>query len=191
MERLVPCYILAGGHSSRFGSNKALARADGLELLLHMVRAVQPVSNAVTLVGRSQGQYDQLGLCRTIGDTVADLGPVGGLATALADLAPQQAAKGPWLLLCPCDVLGLQTAWLQTLLKGRHPDHLAVAFKGQRWEPLPGLYHVDALPAVQAAIDQGQLSLWRTLQRCSPAALPLPEQWEQARRVNRPEDLPG
>ncbi len=185
----VPAYVLAGGRSSRFGSDKARAEVNGLPLIQHVVRALQPLVSSVTVVAAVDGHYDDLGL-PTIGDLRPDLGPVGGLATALAHNAAQGGAS-PWLLMAPCDVLGLRRAWLEQLLAHPRKGHHAVAFRGDRWEPLPGLYHLDARSVVDAAISEERLSLWRMVERCLPAAPTPPADWDTQRKVNRPGDLEG
>lgn len=184
----VPAYVLAGGRSSRFGSNKARAEVDGLPLILHVVRALSPLVSSVTVVAAAPGQYDDITDLETIGDLRPDLGPVGGLATALNHQAGQAAAS-PWLLLAPCDLLDLRRRWLEQLLAHERTGHRAVAFHKERWEPLPGLYHRDVLAELEQAMTAGRLSLWRLLERCAPAALDPPDDWHTLRKVNRPEDI--
>lgn len=186
MSDRVPLYVLAGGRSSRFGSNKARAEVEGLPLIQHVIRALEPLASRVTVVAREQGQYADLGL-HTIGDLQPELGPMGGLATALADL--HLTPDEPWLLLAPCDLLGLRRQWLQELLARPRQEHLVVAFRGSRWEPLPALYHRDVQPEVESRVAAGRRSIWRLVERCRPLALAPPPSWEAMRRVNRPEDL--
>jgi len=70
--------VLAGGRSSRFGSDKAVALLAGQSLLDHAVAALRPHVDAVVVVGRAvEGQP-------MIADWPAlDLGPMGGIAGAL------------------------------------------------------------------------------------------------------------
>ena len=50
MTELVPAYILSGGRSSRFGSDKARALAAGKPLILHAADTVAPVAASITVV---------------------------------------------------------------------------------------------------------------------------------------------
>lgn len=70
--------VLAGGRSSRFGSDKATALLDGQSLLDHAVAALRPHVDAVVVAGREiAGQP-------LIADWPAPgLGPMGGIAGAL------------------------------------------------------------------------------------------------------------
>lgn len=71
--------ILAGGQSSRFGSDKALARLGEATLLDHALAALAPHCAALIVCGRDRAPV------ATVADLPApDLGPLGGLAGALA-----------------------------------------------------------------------------------------------------------
>lgn len=74
--------VLAGGRSSRFGSDKALARFAGRTLIDHALAALRPHVDAVAIVGRAHGDVPG------IADWPApDLGPLGGLCGALRHAA--------------------------------------------------------------------------------------------------------
>lgn len=70
--------VLAGGRSSRFGSDKAEALLEGQSLLDHALRALVPHVDAVVVAGRTMAGQPP------IADWPApDLGPLGGIAGAL------------------------------------------------------------------------------------------------------------
>jgi molybdopterin-guanine dinucleotide biosynthesis protein A len=71
--------ILAGGASRRFGSDKALAMIDGRPMLDHVVERLCVQCDALVVVGR-----DWPGLPRVDDCPAPGLGPLGGLAGALA-----------------------------------------------------------------------------------------------------------
>jgi molybdenum cofactor guanylyltransferase len=71
--------IFAGGQARRFGSDKALAGIEGLPMLDHVARALAAECEAVIVVGRHWP-----GLERVEDRPRGDLGPLGGLAGALA-----------------------------------------------------------------------------------------------------------
>src|SRR5437879_3536860 len=109
MDR-IPVYILAGGKSRRFGSDKARAILDGKPLILHVADALRPIASSLTVVADISGKYDDLALT-TITDLQPGLGPLGGLFTALND------CRHPWLLLAPCDFAGIQPRWIETWIE--------------------------------------------------------------------------
>jgi molybdopterin-guanine dinucleotide biosynthesis protein A len=180
----LPLYIVAGGRSARFGSDKARAELEGAPLLIHAARALEPVTSSVTVVADRADKYADLGL-RTIADRATGLGPLGGLQAALEDLPPGD----DWLLLGSCDLLGLRARWVEALREAAVDPHGVVAFRAERWEPMPALYHRRVLLAVNAAIAADELTLWRLIERCDPAALPVPAGWDTVAQVNTPADL--
>lgn len=100
--------VLAGGRSSRFGSDKAVALYRGRSLLDHAIAALDPLVADVVLAGRAHPYL------RTVADRPGPgLGPLGGLNGALALAA---AERFDAVLSVPCDVPGLDAAGLRPLL---------------------------------------------------------------------------
>jgi molybdopterin-guanine dinucleotide biosynthesis protein A len=144
----VPAYILAGGNSRRFGSDKARATLHGRPLILALSNQLVELGFKITVVGKQDGQYADLGL-DTIGDIEPDGGPIGGLWTALTH------QRTGWILLCSCDMLGIDESWILALIdrQQREPDAAAVVAKDDIWQPFPALYHTQLLtrPAARDA----------------------------------------
>jgi molybdopterin-guanine dinucleotide biosynthesis protein A len=91
--------ILAGGMARRFGSDKALASIDGRSMLDHVADRLRPQCDALMVAGR-----DWPGLDRIDDRPTPGLGPLGGLAGALA-----VARSGGFdaVLTAGCDLPGL------------------------------------------------------------------------------------
>jgi molybdopterin-guanine dinucleotide biosynthesis protein A len=66
--------VLAGGRSSRFGSDKAMALLNGKTLLDHARASLAPHVAELVICGRADGLADR---------PHADMGPLGGLNAAL------------------------------------------------------------------------------------------------------------
>jgi molybdopterin-guanine dinucleotide biosynthesis protein A len=146
------------------------------------------VAAGLTVVAEREGSYQDLGL-RTIEDRRHGLGPIGGLHRALEDQAQRVEEAGDWLLLASCDLLGVRACWIEDLLIRRERGARVVAFRQQRWEPMPALYHLDLLPLVVKQIEQGPLALWQLIERAEHVQLPYPEDWSDTVQVNTPRDL--
>ncbi len=127
-------YILAGGRSSRFGSDKARATVDDIPLVVRLQQSIaQNISSQNFVIANKVDAYRDLGLA-TLADDVPHLGPVSGIATALqhfqntpafvenatsyesdcrlqiADLIASQ-----WCLILSCDLLEWHNEWLLCL----------------------------------------------------------------------------
>jgi len=180
----VPVYILAGGRSRRFGSDKARALLQGKPLILHVAEALRPFASSITAVADTAGKYDDFGL-RTIADLRPGLGPLGGLASALAHCGES------WLLLTACDLPGIAQPWIETLLSANRDTRQVVAFRSDRWQPMPALYHQSITALVGEQIQRDRLAFQCLLDRASSAAQPLPHDWPATAGVNTPQELEG
>jgi molybdopterin-guanine dinucleotide biosynthesis protein A len=130
--------ILAGGASTRFGSDKALALFAGKPLLQHAIDALAPQVDTIVIVG-----HDWPGFARVDDLPAPGLGPIGGLCGALGHGLLHGFDA---VLVAPCDTLGLP-ADLATRL-GPGP---AVA-RGQR---SIGLWPSNLAPALLARLTSG------------------------------------
>ncbi len=120
--------VLAGGQSSRFGSDKALAALGGQTLLARAVASLEAQCDSVIVVGR--------------GD-VADrprsgMGPLGGINAALHHAAANDYAD---VLTCGVDCGGLAPDTLAELTPA--PAYVAD-------QPVIGLWPASAAPTLDA-----------------------------------------
>lgn len=101
--------VLAGGRSSRFGSDKALALVHGKPLLAHAIESLRQVTQDIVVCGRDWP--GEMSLCDR---PAADMGPLAGLNAAL----DHGSAQGfDWVLSLACDTPFLDTAILLNLIE--------------------------------------------------------------------------
>lgn len=194
--------VLAGGRSTRFGTDKLAAMVDGRPLLHHAILAVAAVSDEVVVVIRSDGPRPHLPTdaevgVRVVRDAVADGGPLAGLATGLA------AARGQLAIVVGGDQPSLVAAvlaelllWLGPDVDGPSLDAVALAEDGMV-RPLPAALRVAAVrPIAAALLDAGVRSLVGLLEQLRVGTLE-PERWRaldpdgaSLRDVDTPDDLP-
>ncbi|MCA9134425.1 MAG: molybdenum cofactor guanylyltransferase [Planctomycetales bacterium] len=150
-----PAYILAGGKSSRFGSDKALVRVQGEVLLPRLRRQLVHQGHAVFIIADRRQRYRQLHMDCLV-DQVPDRGPLAALATALQHRRGQWGAG--WSLLLSCDQIEWQPDWYPQLANAAHTGLEAITFweediqQKRLLQPLPGLYHTCLLPAVETLL---------------------------------------
>jgi molybdopterin-guanine dinucleotide biosynthesis protein A len=175
----LPAYILAGGQSSRFGSDKALASLHGKPLIQRIAEAAASRCQPITAIGHRLDEYKPLGL-RTIVDTIPDCGPMGGLHAALQD-----ACDHCWLLLLSCDLLQLQSHWIDALLDARTECAPAVAYRHDgRWQPLLALYQTSLIDEVRSRLATHRFAMHRLLDDIACVHCPLPADWPDILQVN-------
>ena len=183
---MVPAYILAGGRSRRFGSDKARADVGGRAMIVRVADAA-PAPVPVWAVADVAGKYDDLGVA-TLADAEPGRGPLGGLAAALAHAAEAGHRR---VLVLACDQPGVGPL-LPPLLEH---DAEVVAYRSDGHpRPLPGLYATALLPEVAALLIAGgdrPPGPRRVIQTCHGrgTAVLLPLVTPPA-DVNRPGDVP-
>lgn len=101
--------ILAGGLSSRFGSNKALTPIDGRPIIERVLGVVHDLSDDLYLITNTPDLYQHLGL-RMVADILPEGGALRGLHTALS------SSEREWVLCLACDMPFVQPALLTHLL---------------------------------------------------------------------------
>ena len=186
--------ILAGGHSSRFGSNKALFAPNGETLISKAAGLLRSVAREV-LVSASQtnaGDYDFLGL-EIVVDQHPDSGPMGGLETLL------QRCTTPWLLVLTCDmpfvdkdalvtmISSLAGELDNTLCQRDRPHALAWQCCDGSISPFPLLIERSALPILQSRMRTGSLSMKGLLSDLDTYYIMSPYN-RLLSNINRPED---
>ena len=150
---LVTALILAGGKATRLGG------VDKRELVVEgrtiFERQLAVLAGFPILVSSAR----ELPGVRTVRDTIADAGPLAGIAAGLA------AAHTPWLLVLAGDMPYMTRAVIDRLLARAGDDVDAVGVRvGGLPEPLVCVLRVAVfLPLVQARLARGELKASRLL----------------------------
>lgn len=184
-------FILAGGRSSRFGSDKARALVYGQPLLLRLAQQVSSLTHRpITLVVDEPQRYSDFAI-PAISDVQPHLGPMGGLYSAI-DHIVKRGDEG-WVLLLPCDLLEYSEAWNHRLwnqLQTAQPLAQAIAFFDEDWLPFPALYHSTLFQKLHLAIQSKQFSPRKFLSTLGPAAIPLsPQELPELKSANTVQEL--
>ena len=183
--------ILAGGRSSRFGSNKALFAPDGERLIERAVRLLRPFC-AQVLVSASHANADAyrfLGL-DIVEDLHADCGPLGGLEALLTQCAT------PWMFILACDMPYVSSDALLTMAGlPQLSEALGGTIQAFAWKnkiegsvsPFPLLIRRSVLPSLQKQMSTGRLGVKTFLSTLNTYYIPT-DSTLLLRNVNRPED---
>ncbi len=147
----VQAAILAGGESRRMGRPKLLLDFRGNSFIAHLLLQLQQQVNSVMIAGAPDPrQLADLGI-DVLPDAVADCGPLGGMATALAH------ARRDWLLVAPCDNPVLPPDYAARLLQAARERQAALAYvrKQGREQPLYAIVRRELLASLQAYLAGG------------------------------------
>jgi molybdenum cofactor guanylyltransferase len=156
--------VLAGGRSSRFGLDKALASWRGQTLLEHALDGLAGCAERF-VVGGDAARYGFAGV-RVYADPEPHQGSLFGLARAL------EVAAHPRVAVTACDMPRLTAAYW-TFLAGLEPaDAVIPENAAGQLEPLAAIYARTCLLPVTDAIEESELKMTGWLGRVSVRAVP-------------------
>jgi molybdenum cofactor guanylyltransferase len=179
--------VLAGGHSTRMGRDKAQLEINGEPLLKRITDLGLSVSRPVIVVTSWPDRYRDIvdSRCQFVVDRFTD-GPLVGFAEGLS------AVETAWVLLLSCDLPNLDQTTVETWIQSLDTvPSAAIAYlpQGEKgWEPLCGFYRQRCGESLPTFIAGGGRSFQQWLQSQVVEVLPVCD-----RRVlfnwNRPEEL--
>lgn len=177
--------ILAGGESSRMGSDKSLLNYHGLPQTEHLYNLAKEI-NLPSYISCKPQQMDRLELSHLpiITDRFSGFGPLGGILSAMAT-HPDKA----WLVVA-CDLPLLTTATMNELILARDPLKQATAYFNQerkQFEPLFAIYEPGIYSRMLHFLGEGFSCPQKVLYNSSVKVLPLTTQGK-LQNVNTPED---
>jgi molybdenum cofactor guanylyltransferase len=151
---MISGYVLAGGGSTRFGRDKALAEIGGRAMLLRMHELLGRVAGKVTVIAAPE-KYASLGF-KCVADRWPGEGPLGGILTALED-AGARNEKSEWNLILSCDMPFLTQDWLRFLANRAAKSNAQVVFprSASGPEPLCACWQTGAAAKLRSGFERG------------------------------------
>ena len=150
--------VLAGGQSSRMGSDKALIQIDGRSLLDRALDRLDRHVSEFLVIGDPE-KYGHIGPF-VFADNNPGNGPLGGITTAM------RYASNDNLLVLACDMPAVNDKLLE-LLKSRLGNFTdaVVPVHGDHVEPLCAAYHRRCSSIFNFALDRGELKMQMVLEK--------------------------
>ncbi len=161
-ESLVRGYVLAGGASSRFGTDKAFAELQGKSMLARTAEMISSVCSDVAVVApENKASGAKL---RTVPDRWPGQGPLGGILTALLDVQ-KEMPQDSWSLIVSCDMPFLTADWLRFLVERALESgaEAVVPKSAQGWEPLCACWKTSAAEIVLPNFEAGTRKITEAL----------------------------
>ncbi|MBI4061077.1 MAG: molybdenum cofactor guanylyltransferase [Elusimicrobia bacterium] len=149
--------VLAGGRSSRFGANKALADWKGATLVETVIGSLLEVLPKVLVATKNAGELEflQNARVRIVEDLHRDGHPMGGLLSAL------QRVETNRVFVAACDMPFVRPELIEALWVSRADyDAVIPVWRGKR-QPLCGIYSRDCAGIMRASIREDELGISR------------------------------
>ena len=161
-------YVLAGGGSTRFGRDKALAQFDSTPLLVRIATLARTCIEEVMVVATAEKYRDLDPHLEIIKDRWPGEGPLGGIITALQHTASTDPAA-EWNLILSCDMPFLNAEWLNFLVdraRASAPEiQVILPHSTHGPEPLCACYRTNAADALKNVFDRGVRKVTQALQQ--------------------------
>jgi molybdopterin-guanine dinucleotide biosynthesis protein A len=163
-DEVVGC-ILAGGKSSRMGSDKCFLMFDGLSLIERAVNLLGAVFPTVVVLSGKQRELAFLGV-PILPDIKKECGPLGGIHAAFVHTG---AAR---LFVLACDMSFVSADLIRHIVACERSSATIPTMNG-RVQPLCALYARDCLPAIERALEEKRFKVRDVLDDLHPTLVAL------------------
>lgn len=152
MMNRVAGVVLAGGLSSRFGSDKAFAQFHGLTMISYAIQEIIMACEKIVISGEAS-KYGKWGY-KCIPDNFKHAGPLGGVEATMTYLVGENYTH---VLVSTCDMPLIDSHLLRKLINQDADSSQGVCYENQ---PFPCLLPTECLPEVRGILkSQGRHSM--------------------------------
>ncbi|MBB3130812.1 molybdopterin-guanine dinucleotide biosynthesis protein A [Paenibacillus rhizosphaerae] len=154
--------LLAGGRSSRMGTDKALLSVNGETVIGRVIRMMSPAASRIIISANDDEKYAFLDK-EVVHDRYPGQGPLSGLDAGL------HAAATPWSVVAACDMpfvteevfrfLARKAEETAAVTNDEGGFQAIVPVSGGRIQPLLAAYHRGVLPSLEQCLSSGRLRL--------------------------------
>lgn len=151
-EKNITGIVLAGGKSSRMGSDKGLLKIDDTTFIERIIEAMKPLVNQIIIVSNNP-EYDQFGYTR-IEDDIKDSGPLAGLYSGL------KHSNSEFNLILSCDIPLIKTEMLKMLVEADYKNNEVTQIEcNGKTMPLIAIYQKKCMHKCLELLQQGERRL--------------------------------
>ena len=162
-DRIVGC-VLAGGKSSRMGSDKSLLQFDGTPLVSRAVTTMREVFKDVVVISDKRDEYAFLDV-PVLPDIKKECGPLGGIHAAFVHTGADS------LFVLACDMPFVSSELIRYVVNAGSGAKAAVPKMNGRLQPLCGLYSRRSLPIIEQSLDSKSYRIQMVLAKLGPTVI--------------------
>jgi len=137
--------VLAGGKSSRFGTDKALFHYRGKPLVVHALEILMPLCNEMLISTNKPDDYSEFDT-KCVADIFEHSGPLGGIHSALS------AAKNNRIAVISCDTPFVPTELFNKMAMEIGTHDLIMPVHRGFTESMCAIYSKGCLPVLEKAL---------------------------------------
>ncbi len=175
--------ILAGGKSSRMGTDKGFLELNGKLFIEYSISALQPLVSQIMIVSNNS-DYDAFGLKR-VKDIIKNSGPLAGIYSGL------HQSKTAYNLVLSCDIPLIKKEILEQLIKAQdgYSDVIQIV-SNEKQMPLIALYKKTCEAPFYKLLQNDERRLHVAINQCKVKNIVLNSEFETfTENINTPEEL--
>ncbi len=182
-KRNITGIVLAGGKSSRMGSDKGLLTINDKTFVEHVIVAMKPLVDKIIIVSNNK-DYDQFGY-RRVDDSIKDSGPLAALYSGL------KHSETEFNLVLSCDIPMIKTEILKKLVDADLENHEVVQIESNtKTMPLIAMYKKQCMHKCLELLQQGERRLRVAVNELKTKTIIIDAEFDQfVKNVNTKEDL--
>ncbi|NOT50426.1 MAG: molybdenum cofactor guanylyltransferase [Chitinophagaceae bacterium] len=170
LEKNITAIILAGGKSSRMGTEKGLVIFNGKPLVQHVIDALKKITDNIIIITQDPA-YSTFGLS-CYPDIYKDKGALGGIYTGLVNSPSQKN------IVVGCDMPFLSQNILNGLISGSGGVDVLLTMHKDKAEPLCSIYDKSCIPHFKNLIEKDQLKITDAMAGLKPGTISFDkEEW--------------
>jgi len=175
--------VLAGGKSSRMGSDKGLIKIDNKTFVENVIAAMEPLVNEIIIVSNNP-EYDQFGFYR-VEDEIKDSGPLAGLYSGL------KYSNSEFNLVLSCDIPIIKTEILEKLIEVDYKNYEVTQIESHnKTMPLIAIYQKQCMHKCLELLQQDERRLRVAVNQLKTKTIVIDSEYDPfVKNVNNKEDL--
>lgn len=152
----IQAFILAGGKSSRMGSEKGLVALNGKPFVSHIIHTLLKITPAISILANNP-LYEQFNY-PVYEDIVKEKGPLGGIYSGLMNTSSEIN------LFVSCDIPLINEELIRFMVQRYVSNKVMVVSHNGINEPLCGIYPASCISSIKNLLDMNELSVHKALQ---------------------------
>lgn len=172
--------ILAGGKSSRMGTDKGLMPFRGKPMIQHIIDPMAKICQRILIV-TSNPMYGMFGF-ELVKDEQPDYGPVMGVLSGLKE------SETSLNLVMSCDAPFVSFDLMKELVLKSGEADIVAASSSEGIHPLIALYHKNCLPVFEQAVAEDEHRLRTVIEKLKVEKLSVLNE-RLVRNINQPGDI--
>jgi molybdenum cofactor guanylyltransferase len=152
--------ILAGGKSSRIGTDKGMLSINGQTMLEHICKQLRGTFSQILISAGDTEKYSFAGF-EVVRDKISSQGPLMGIASAL------EASANEINFVVACDIPHIEMDCVRKMLtEARGADIVVLTTGDKKYEPLFAIYRKSALDAIKRTLRKGKRKISEVFDKC-------------------------